>query len=348
MKVCIDSGHFDKYNRCPNNPNYYESVQMWKLHLLQKKYLEARGIEVITTRPTLEKDLNLTTRGKMAKGCDLFISNHTNAVGSAMNESVDHVAVYHLTADNWTDADEKSVKFANALAPVIAQEMGTKQQYKVLSRKADYDRNNDGVLNDNYYAVLHGARMVNVPALILEHSFHTNSRSVKWLLDDANLDRLARAEAEAIAKFATNLPSASVSTQKPTNTSNDAQKLLYRVQAGAFSVLERAEELQKRLKAAGFDAIIVRANGLHKVQIGAYSIKANAEKMLLKVHAAGFDTYITTNGNVGTASVEKKSNEEVAKEIIKGLWGNGADRKANLTAAGYDYNLIQRLVNSMT
>ena len=43
----------------------------------------------------------------------------------------------------------------------------------------------------------------------------------------------------------------------------------------------------------------------------------------------------------------KKSNEEVAKEVVAGKWGNGADRKNRLTNAGYDYNAIQSLVNQM-
>ena len=47
----------------------------------------------------------------------------------------------------------------------------------------------------------------------------------------------------------------------------------------------------------------------------------------------------------GTA---KKSNEQIAKEVIDGKWGNGYQRKSRLTKAGYDYKAIQALVNSMT
>ena len=42
-----------------------------------------------------------------------------------------------------------------------------------------------------------------------------------------------------------------------------------------------------------------------------------------------------------------KSNEEIAKEVIRGNWGNGAAREKKLTEAGYDYNAIQDLVNKM-
>lgn len=44
---------------------------------------------------------------------------------------------------------------------------------------------------------------------------------------------------------------------------------------------------------------------------------------------------------------ELKTNEEIAKEVIQGLWGNGAVRKNKLKKAGYDYDTIQALVNSM-
>lgn len=43
----------------------------------------------------------------------------------------------------------------------------------------------------------------------------------------------------------------------------------------------------------------------------------------------------------------KKSVTDVAKEVIAGTWGNGADRKAALTAAGYNYDEVQTVVNNL-
>ena len=200
-KICIDAGHYGKYNRCPAIPEYYESEVMWKLHLLLKAKLESLGATVITTRANMNTDLDLKSRGKAAKGCDLFLSLHSNAVGSGMNESVDYVAAYHLTEDTKATCDDVSEDIARVLAPVIAKTMGTNQGYQVLTRKSSNDRNGDGMLNDNYYGVLHGARLVDVPGIILEHSFHTNTKAVKWLLVESNLDRLATAEAEALLSY---------------------------------------------------------------------------------------------------------------------------------------------------
>lgn len=42
-----------------------------------------------------------------------------------------------------------------------------------------------------------------------------------------------------------------------------------------------------------------------------------------------------------------KSASDVAREVLDGKWGNGADRKERLTAAGYNYDEIQEKVNEL-
>lgn len=39
--------------------------------------------------------------------------------------------------------------------------------------------------------------------------------------------------------------------------------------------------------------------------------------------------------------------DELAREVIRGLWGNGTERKNRLTAAGYDYYTVQARVNEL-
>jgi N-acetylmuramoyl-L-alanine amidase len=346
--VCIDAGHYAKYNRCPGIPEYYESEVMWRLHLMQKKYLEQLGIDVITTRPNQAVDLALHERGKKAENCNLFISDHSNAVGNGMNETIDYVALYHLTDDNTTTCDDISKEVSNKLAPVIAEIMGVEDGFKVLSRKADNDRNSDGIMNDNYYGVLHGARLVNVPGIIIEHSFHTNSNTVRWLLKDDNLDKLAKAEAECIASY---LLKRVVEADKVVEKSEDTKENtsnLYRVQLGAFSVKDNAERLKNNVLANGIEAIVVKIDNLYKVQCGAFSVKANAEKRLEFVRAMGHkNAFITSQGGSVINSKPQKTVTEIAKEVIAGKWGNGADRKKKLEAAGYDYDEVQRKVNEL-
>lgn len=201
IKICLDAGHYGKYNRSPVIPQYYESDMVWKLHLMLKEELEKYGFEVITTRLLQANDLGLVARGQLSKGCDLFISLHSNAVGSSGNESIDYPVAYALVDDNTTTIDEKSKEIGNILAKVVETTMKTNQKARVNTRKAESDRNGDGIKNDNYYGVLHGARIVNTPGVILEHSFHTNTKATKWLLNDNNLRQLAINEAKVLSDY---------------------------------------------------------------------------------------------------------------------------------------------------
>lgn len=59
------------------------------------------------------------------------------------------------------------------------------------------------------------------------------------------------------------------------------------------------------------------------------------------------DYMCTVNVDNSVENVEnsKKSNEEIAKEVWQGKWGNGQERVDRLTKAGYDYTEIQKIVD---
>ena len=243
--VCLDAGHCGKYNRSPVVPEYYESDMNWKLHTMLKKELEAYGIEVKQTRTAQDKDLALVARGKASEGCDLFLSTHSNAAGS---ESVDRPVGIYLVDDKSTDIDELSKEVAVLLSEVVAKVMETKDKAQQYSKLDSTDRDGDGKKDDDYYGVLYGAHQVGTPGVILEHSFHTNTRAAKWLLVDSNLEKLAKAEAKAIAETYFGM----AAPKKPASV-----KQYYRVrkswadaasQLGAYSKLENA----KRACPAGY------------------------------------------------------------------------------------------------
>lgn len=197
LKICIDAGHYGKYNRSNVFPSYYESDMAWKLHLLLKKELEAYGFEVITTRTDKNIDLPLDTRGVKSKGCDLFISLHSNACDT---ESVDRAVIIPYQDVAWTTIDDTSRAIAEKLGACVMNVMDL-SSYQIYPRKAGNDRDGNGKLDDEYYGVLYGARKVGTPGIILEHGFHTNTKCAKWLSNDTNLEKLAKAEAEVIADF---------------------------------------------------------------------------------------------------------------------------------------------------
>lgn len=117
---------------------------------------------------------------------------------------------------------------------------------------------------------------------------------------------------------------------------------LYRVQTGAFKSKTNADAMLAKVKAKGFDTYMVKVGDLYKIQVGAFKVKANAEAMMKKLQAAGFSAFITTEEGAD------KSVDELAREVLQGKWGNGAERKKRLEAAGYDYAAVQKKVNQLT
>lgn len=125
------------------------------------------------------------------------------------------------------------------------------------------------------------------------------------------------------------------------------ETVLYRVQTGAFSKKANADAMLAQVKAKGFDTYMVKVGKLYKIQVGAFAQKSNAIAMASKLKAAGFSTYITTEKGEAVTTEEKKSVDEIAREVIQGKWGNGADRKKRLEAAGYNYAEVQAKVNKL-
>ena len=85
-----------------------------------------------------------------------------------------------------------------------------------------------------------------------------------------------------------------------------------------------------------------------EVIIGKWGVGAERKTRLT---SAGYN-YSAVQGKVNELmssgkSTAKKSVEELAREVIAGRWGNGADRCSRLTAAGYDYYSVQNRVNEI-
>lgn len=262
FKVHLDAGHYSNhYNQSTTNKAYYESAMTWKLTNYLKNELESKGIEVTMSRNTINENPSLYNRGYGAKGCDLFLSIHSNASGT---ESVDYPIVYRGYDKTIADA------FGLKLAQLIHTTIGTKQSGRTATRKGSSGR--------EYYGVLRGAREAGLTYYyIIEHSFHTNTKATNWLLNDNNLRLLAKKEAELIASFF-NIKTITV-TNKPQTTTNE----IYRVrkdwtdvesQLGAYTNLDNAIKACKNGYSV-FDSkgnIVYPVNSAYKVKITALSL----------------------------------------------------------------------------
>lgn len=108
-----------------------------------------------------------------------------------------------------------------------------------------------------------------------------------------------------------------------------------------------ADEVNKRLNATTQPAQPAENDVVYCVQVGAYKTREAAAAQLERVQAAGFKAFIAKKYNKAAAAPAAKTIDELAREVISGKWGNGAERKEKLTAAGYDYAAIQKRVTEL-
>jgi hypothetical protein len=98
------------------------------------------------------------------------------------------------------------------------------------------------------------------------------------------------------------------------------------------------EEIKANLEAAGHDNYLqVKSAANHLIKLAEDAKKAAeqaAKEAKEKLEAE-------------KAAKEAAKIEELAKEVIQGKWGNGQERKDKLTAAGYDYSVVQGKVNEL-
>ncbi len=289
LKIAIDPGHGQYGNKSPNNAAYIEGTQMWKLGRKLKTALEAYGFQVFFTRPNISDDPSLAARGGMAgnNGCNMFLSLHSNAPGRNADGTYSKTCTGSVVYYSMTRPENKVL--ADRLGKRVSELMG---HYYRGSLTREYP----GRSGVDYYGVIRGAAQSGCKcAMLIEHGFHTNIQDSNWLLAEANLQKLADAEAKIIAEY---FDAAKAEIEPP--VTSDGQTL-YRVQVGAFSVKEYADAQLKKVKAAGFDAFVTKAGNLYKVQVGAYSVKSNADAMLKKIKAKGFDAYITATSEDAAA-----------------------------------------------
>ena len=79
----------------------------------------------------------------------------------------------------------------------------------------------------------------------------------------------------------------------------------------------------------------------------------NGQERINRLTAAGYDAGAVQQAvdNIvyldHLRSVATPEYMDVARQVLAGQWGNGAERKTKLTAAGYDYDAVQKKVNEL-
>ena len=181
--------------------------------------LKRHGVEVKMSRTKDENDpLSEEIRECNAYAPDLAVSIHNNAGGGDGAEVFHH----HGGGKGKTLAE-------NILSEIV--KVGQN------SRGAKVRKNSQG---KDYYGFI---RETSCPAVIVECAFVDNARDLEILATESDRQKVGRAIAKGILK------TLGVEIQG---------ERLYRVQVGAYLLKSNAEDMQKKIKAVGFDAFIVK------------------------------------------------------------------------------------------
>jgi N-acetylmuramoyl-L-alanine amidase len=249
--VVLDPGHKPNYNKGAA-PGYYEGNKMYTLTEYERDALEAYGIDVVITRKR-ENDMTLNARGQVAvkngKGYDevVFISNHSNAANGK---------AYGVTVFRSLYLPESATlgqKLADAIVGVMKPVTGVTYSRGVKTRKGSDGADYYGVIRGSVSGAKSNAQAAKGPvkySFIVEHGFHDHAVECAFLNVDANLKKIAQAEAKAIADYFGLRASSASSPAKPEPVKPETKDELYRVrkswddsksQLGAYASLKWAK-----------------------------------------------------------------------------------------------------------
>ena len=185
-----------------------------------KDELVRHGVEVKMSRSTDENDpLSEEIKECNAYAPDLAVEIHNNAGGGDGAEVFHH----HGGGKGKTLAE-------NILAEIV--KLGQN------SRGTKIRKNSSG---KDYYGFI---RETSAPAVIVECAFVDNASDLKILATEGDRQKMGVAIAKGVLK------TLGVEIQ--------SEKRYYKVQVGAYLYRENAEAMQKKIKAVGFDAFIVK------------------------------------------------------------------------------------------
>jgi N-acetylmuramoyl-L-alanine amidase len=220
MKVFISSGHGGTDSGAVANGVKEKDLNL-SIALACRDFLTKYGVEVKMSRTKDENDpLSEEIRECNAYGPDLAVSIHNNAGGGDGAEVFHH----HGGGKGKTLAE-------NILAEIV--KIGQN------SRGAKIRKNSSG---KDYYGFI---RETSCPAVIVECAFIDNAQDLDFLATESKRQRVG----QAIAKGILRTLGKEIQEEKPT---------LYRVQVGAYLYKDNAVAMQKKIKAVGFDAFIVK------------------------------------------------------------------------------------------
>ena len=202
LTVVLDPGHGGSQSGAArDNEQIEEKALNLKIAKYLKKELEAyENVKVFLTR-TADKDVELPERTQFAldKKADVMISLHNNAAGKCA--AYDHGCTVLAAKYGYKDmlALEEQKLSCNILNEL--SKLGIENQGILLRDSEANEHYSNGILSD-YYAIIRGGVLNNIPTVLIEHAFIDNDSDYEnYLSTDKKLKQLAIADATGIARY---------------------------------------------------------------------------------------------------------------------------------------------------
>ena len=234
FKLALNAGHYKHVagKRCHADidPN---QTREWVLNdricdKIEKILADYDGIEILRIDDTTgEKDVSLQARTDKANkwGADFYLSVHHNAAGKKFSGG-------GIVAYVYTSPDAKSVEWQKALYNASVKATGL------------YGHRSKPLASSN----LHEMRETKMPSVLMECGFMDSTVDVPVILSEDFATKIAKAFADVIIERA--------------KLVKKKAAVHYKVQVGAYSKREGAEAIVTKLKADGYEAIIIEAEGV--------------------------------------------------------------------------------------
>lgn len=237
FKIALDAGH--GYNtpgkRCLKSIDPLETREWWMndriCDKVEQKLKAYEGYSLLRVDDTTGKtDVPLSERVRKANNynANIYLSVHHNAgVNGGSGGGILSIA--------YTTASAKSKEYQKLIYNKLIDKTGLKG-----NRSTPLPLQN-----------LYVCRETSMPAVLIECGYMDSTTDVPIILTEAFADGCAEAIVSAFVEIG---GLKRIEAPKPTTETSGK---IYRVQVGAYSVKANAEAMQKKLKADGYDAVIV-------------------------------------------------------------------------------------------
>lgn len=248
-RVVIDAGHGGETDPGAVYNGRQEKDDTLRLALAVGRILEEEGVDVVYTRVSdiYDSPYEKAQMGNNAEA-DYFISLHRNATDNPVKPSGILSLVY----------EDKGIPAR--LARSINREL-EKTGFADL-----------GVSERPGLVVL---RRTQMPAVLVETGFIDNPADNRFF--DENFDEIAKAIADGILE--------------ELKTASEEEEY-YMIQTGAYRVRSLAEQQIAQLKSEGYPAYLVAKDGWYYVRVGAFKELDNAVKLERELRRAGYNTLL--------------------------------------------------------